>query len=405
MRLAIPNARGRPPARGPNVLSSRSGRFLQNLRCYTAAVIKRQTTRPKSVDARRQQELRRLLLAWYRLHRRRLPWRAQEPAVSNPYHVLVSEAMLQQTQVDTVVGYFQRFVRAFPTFAALAAADEQAVLLLWQGLGYYRRARHLHAAARKIVHEHGGEVPDDPALIAKLPGVGRYTAGAIASIAFGKPEPILDGNVARVLARWFAIERPIDQAAVRAELWELAAALAPGESPGDFNQAMMELGALVCSPRSPRCLGCPVASLCQAHARGVTETIPARLPRKAPRKVEHHVLAMRRGGKYLFEQRPARGLWANLWQLPTIETWSGSVSPRRVRKWIAEQIGLEAEPPEPLERFAYQTTHRSLSVQLWAAEVGAGRPREGMLWRALDNVDDLPISNLQKRAMGGLRKK
>jgi len=348
------------------------------------------------IDSRAVEEIRRLLLAWYRVHRRDLPWRSDKP---DPYHVLVSEAMLQQTQVATVLDYFARFIEAFPTAATLAAADEQQVLKLWQGLGYYRRAKNLHAAAKKIVAEHGGKVPDDPALIAGLPGVGRYTAGAVSSIAFARAEPILDGNVARVLARWFAITKPIDEPATRERLWDLAALLVPRDSAGDFNQGMMELGALVCTPRNPRCLVCPMTLICQAAARGLAEDLPKRLPRRVPKKVEHHIVAIHRDGKFVFEQRPAKGLWAGMWQLPTAETLSGEVAPKRVQAWVKQHVGLAVKLPIESGGLRYQTTHRSLDVRLWMCESPTGKLASPRQWRAFDEIDDLPISNLQTRAI------
>ncbi|MEX0744483.1 MAG: A/G-specific adenine glycosylase, partial [Phycisphaeraceae bacterium] len=270
--------------------------------------------------------LRRALRRWYVANHRALPWRTPPNGGAvppDPYHVLVSEAMLQQTQVATVVAYFERFIAAFPTVEALATADEQQVLRHWQGLGYYRRARHLHAAARRIAADHAGRVPDTVDALLALPGVGRYTAGAVASIAFDRRAPILDGNVARVLARWFAVDELIDQPAGRATLWRLAERVLPQRSVGDFNQALMELGALVCTPSAPKCDTCPVASLCDAKRAERVAELPRRSPRKVPRAVRHVVAAVERDGRYLFEQRPGDGLWSNMWQLPTHESLVG----------------------------------------------------------------------------------
>ncbi|MEZ6191711.1 MAG: A/G-specific adenine glycosylase [Phycisphaerales bacterium] len=226
----------------------------------TTATEPRSNPRPPDADPR-VGKVRQRLLKWYDAHRRHLPWRADKSETPNPYHVLVSEAMLQQTQVATVIPYFNRFIEALPTVDDLAAADEQAVLRLWQGLGYYRRARNLHAAAKAIQQEHGGKVPDTIEALLKLPGVGRYTAGAIASIAYGRPAPILDGNVARVLARLFLIEQPVDAPKTRNTLWQLAEQLVPDKRAGDFNQAVMELGALVCTKVNPSCEACPLSGL------------------------------------------------------------------------------------------------------------------------------------------------
>lgn len=347
--------------------------------------------------------IRRKLLAWYRRHQRQLPWRATKNQTPNPYFVLVSEAMLQQTQVATVIDYFERFIKAFATVEALAAANEQEVLKLWQGLGYYRRARNLHKAAQLIVSEHGGEVPRTVEVIATLPGVGRYTAGAIASIAYSQPAPILDGNVARVLARWFAIEACIDDTATKNELWRLAAELVPKTKPGDFNQAMMELGAMVCSPRGPACLTCPVRSECDANEQGVAESLPVRQKKVAQKVVQHHVLAIKRRGKYLFSQRPANGLWANMWELPTFEDMDAVPKERDVAKRIKLQTGLQLASLNKVNSMQHQTTHRKIQFTLWQTSVESGRLKSGVgSWRFLDDVDDLPLAKPQVWAVGVL---
>ncbi|MEX0745152.1 MAG: A/G-specific adenine glycosylase [Phycisphaeraceae bacterium] len=358
-------------------------------------------------------QLRRRLLAWYAHYHRQLPWRAtpqsqispRPSAVrnANPYHVLVSEAMLQQTQVATVIPYFHRFIEQFPTVHDLAAAEEQQVLRLWQGLGYYRRARHLHAAAQAIVQQHAGDVPETLDALLALPGFGRYTAGAVASIAFGRRVPILDGNVARVLARVFNIDEPIDQPATRERLWQLADQVLPRKAVGDFNQALMELGALICMPRRPQCAICPLEALCQARQSGRETTLPRRSPRKAPRAVHHVIAAIERQGRYLFEQRPARGLWSNMWQLPTHETL-GKDSAAALLAWVRETYGLTCSPAPALAPFTHQTTHRTIRFTLQPLRVTAGRLRPGRgVWRKLDSLDDLPLPNPQHKARALLR--
>ncbi len=308
--------------------------------------------------------------------------------------------MLQQTQVATVVPYFLRFIEALPGVEALAAADEQQVLRLWQGLGYYRRARHLHAAAKAIVAEHGGRVPRSVEDLMRLAGVGRYTAGAIASIAYDVTAPILDGNVARVLARVFAIEDAIDQPATRHRLWDLAQQLVTLQltGAGDFNQAMMELGATVCVPRQPRCATCPLCDLCQARRRALVDKLPRTSPRRKPTAVEHHVVAVRCGRRYLFEQRPSRGLWAGLWQLPTRE------APARagdgVGDWLKEHCGLSARRIVRVGKFTQQLTHRRVTFVVWRGQVQ--RTSRGRTWRALNDLDDLPLANPQRRAVAML---
>ena len=238
-------------------------------------------------------------------------------AAPDPYHVLVSEAMLQQTQVATVIPYFKRFIDRLPTLAALAAAKEEEVLRLWQGLGYYSRARNLRRAAIAVVNDHGGELPKDTAELLNLPGIGRYTAGAIASIAFGKRAPILDGNVARVLCRIDKITADPREKATIEVLWTRAAEMMPaagrnGASMGDFNSALMELGAKVCTPRNPKCLICPVREHCEACAAGVQEEIPVRKKSKPTPLLKRWIFCIRRGDRWLIEQRPAKGRWAGM---------------------------------------------------------------------------------------------
>ena len=216
------------------------------------------------------------LLCWYDEAGRDLPWRHTR----DPYAVWVSEVMLQQTRVETVIPYYERFLESFPTARALAEADEDTVLSHWSGLGYYRRARLLHQGVREVVAEYGGEVPEDADARRALPGVGRYTAGAIGSIAFDKEEPVVDGNVTRVLARLLRIKKPIGSSATTNQLWEEAARLVPGERPGDLNQALMELGATLCTPTKPRCLICPLTDACTAAKHGTQYERPIMPPRK-----------------------------------------------------------------------------------------------------------------------------
>jgi A/G-specific adenine glycosylase len=217
----------------------------------------------------------RRLLAWYRVHGRKLPWRRTR----DPYRILVSEIMLQQTQVERVKGYYRRFLRQYPTFDDLAAASEPAVRDAWDGLGYYARARHLHATARVVVGEHRGRLPDDPQVIRRLPGIGRYTAGAVLSIAYGQDEPILDTNAARVLARVFAVRARGGKAALQRRLWDTAGRVTPRGDAGDFNQAIMDLGATVCRPRDPDCPACPVRHDCRARVAGLVKR-DSRKPRR-----------------------------------------------------------------------------------------------------------------------------
>ncbi|MCC7146669.1 MAG: A/G-specific adenine glycosylase [Phycisphaeraceae bacterium] len=358
----------------------------------------------KLPDPRLRATFRARLLRWYRRHHRQLPWRAPLKTLGDPYRVLVSEAMLQQTQVATVIPYFNRFLAAFPTLADLAGADEQQVLSLWQGLGYYRRARHLFAAARAVLRDHAGRIPDHPADLLALPGIGRYTAGAVASIAFGRREPLVDGNVARVLARVFGINHPVDQPAGREKCWQLAQSLLPTRWPGDFNQALMELGALVCLPRQPLCPKCPLKTICQALAKGKTNLWPRLNPRPKPRRVEHHILALQRADKFLFHQRPPRGLWSNMWQLPTCEQAPPSQTDIALTAWATRLLGLRITPPKLLARFQHQTSHRQIHFHLWFSAVNSRKPlpRRGRWLNPSRLPADLPLSNPQRKALAFL---
>nr|WP_318249456.1 A/G-specific adenine glycosylase [Paenibacillus sp. alder61] len=258
------------------------------------------------------------LLKWYERSKRDLPWRRHR----DPYYIWVSEIMLQQTRVDTVIPYFQRFIERFPTLKDLAEAPEEDVLKCWEGLGYYSRARNLQAAARQVVERHGGTVPSVKAEVAALKGVGPYTTGAILSIAFNQPEPAVDGNVMRVLSRYFLIREDIMKTGTRTRMEELAASLIPRGRAADFNQALMELGALICTPKSPSCLVCPVMARCAARLEGAEDALPVKSKAKPPRP-EYRLVALVEGvgehaGRVLVRRRPASGLLARMWELPHI---------------------------------------------------------------------------------------
>ncbi|CAI6065265.1 A/G-specific adenine glycosylase [Cohnella sp. JJ-181] len=269
------------------------------------------------------------LLQWYKQAKRDLPWRRSR----DPYHIWVSEIMLQQTRVDTVIPYFNRFMEKFPTIVALAGAPEEDVLKAWEGLGYYSRARNLQAAAREIADKHGGLLPDDKSVVAGLKGIGPYTSGAIMSIAFGRPEPAVDGNVMRVLSRYFCIDEDIARPAVRVGMEGLARELIPEGEASDFNQALMELGALVCTPKSPSCLLCPVMAHCQGRLAGRETELPVKSKAKPPRP-EHRLAALIQDaqGRVLVRQRPESGLLARMWELPHV------VAPER-DAWDSPALG------------------------------------------------------------------
>ncbi len=271
------------------------------------------------------------LLNWYDAGHRELPWRT----LPTPYRVWVSEIMLQQTRVEAVRAYFARWMDALPDIPALASADESVYTKLWEGLGYYSRVRNLHRAAVLLCEEYGGELPADYDKLLSLPGVGAYTAGAVASIAFGLPVPAVDGNVLRVAARLENEFTPITDATFKKQTQERFAALMPRERPGDFNQALMELGATVCLPNgAPRCRDCPLQHLCEGFHRGNAALLPLRAPKK-PRRIENRtVLVVRCGQLVGLRQRPKKGLLAGLWELPSLD---GHLSPDELRTALTEQ--------------------------------------------------------------------
>ena len=307
---------------------------------------------------------RRALLEHFDRNRRALPWRSER----TPYRVMVSEFMLQQTRVETVVPYYERWVRRFPGWDALADAGEDEVLREWTGLGYYRRARNLHRTAQVVRERFGGDLPEEPAALKRLPGVGEYTAGAVASIAFGWAVPAVDGNVKRVLCRLFDMEAP-----TAGRLREMAGGLVDPGRPGDFNEAMMELGATVCTPRSPGCGGCPVREWCRARAVGTVAERPARRPRKRVPRVEHvAVVVVGRaspadpGGGHpsivtLLRKRPDSGLLAGMWEFPSLEL-TGDEKPGGARIAAAaarllKDIAIAARPTTPLNPVRHAFTH------------------------------------------------
>ncbi len=275
----------------------------------------------------------RQLLEWYAARKRDLPWRRTR----DPYAIWVSEVMLQQTQVKTVLGYYERWMQRFPTVAALAAAADADVLHAWQGLGYYSRARRLLSGARAVTERHGGELPRDVAALLALPGIGPYSAGAIASIAFGLPEPLVDGNVVRVLTRWFALRGDPAKAPLKQRLWQLARQLVPADRPADFNQGLMELGATLCTPLSPRCPECPLAVECAALKQGLERDLPELAKRKKPTELLTAAAYVRRGDAVLLRQLPPDApRWAGLWVLPFVELNAGETPQRGAERALQE---------------------------------------------------------------------
>jgi A/G-specific adenine glycosylase len=338
---------------------------------------------------RRDEELDRTLSVWFREHARPLPWRRTP---RDPYLSLVSEYMLQQTQVARVLEKFGPFIARFPTLEALACAGLDDVLAEWSGLGYYRRARHLHACAGAIVERHGGVVPAGVPELLGLPGIGRYTAGAIASIVYNRPAPIVDGNVARVLLRVRGERVP--QVEGMAFAWREAEKLAgASRDVAAFNEGLMELGATVCTPAKPRCGECPIAALCVARARGEQDEIPAPKTAAARSTVYMACVVVRDGrGRVLLEKRPETGLWAGLWQPPTVES-SGR---RPTREAVGAALG--AEGLKRVGGFVHTTTHRDVRFTVYGAERVAA---VGRRWFTPAEAEALAMGNPQRRMVGG----
>ncbi len=334
----------------------------------------------------------RALLAWYGRTRRDLPWRRSR----DPYGVWVSEIMLQQTQVERVKDFYVRFLDRFPTVAALAAAAEHDVLRFWEGLGYYRRARQLHAAAKTIVADHAGEFPRTLAGLRSLPGIGRYTAGAIASIAFDLPEPIVEANSRRVIARLAGHAAPLGTAAGDEPIWELAAGLVPQQHPGRFNQALMDLGALVCTPDQPLCGTCPLAACCVAKQTGRVAEIPMKAARREVKHVCETAVVVRWAGRVLVVRRGPGEWWEGLWDFPRLPG-----AARVVRRGIERSdvlSGLACGATTQLGTIAHTVTHHRITLDVVACAAGrSGKAATGRRWVTATSLASLAMTSPGRR--------
>jgi A/G-specific adenine glycosylase len=344
----------------------------------------------------RRAELVGRLGAWFDTARRDLPWRRTR----DPYAIWLSEVMLQQTRVKTVEDYFPRFLKAYPSVAHLARADLADVLGAWSGLGYYRRARALYAGAREVVAHYGGELPTDAVALRTISGIGPYTAGAIASIAFGAKEPLVDGNVARVLARLFALRCDVRSPAGSRQVWAIAADLVPEDRPGRHNEALMELGATVCLPGEPRCDVCPVRDLCAAHREGVQGELPIAKKKKPPREMSMLALVTRRDQRVLLGRRLPGGLFGGLWEPPMVEEGDASAE--------ASFTALLGVTVRAMKRVAEQThllTHRKLRITIATAEIGSdpgppgGTTYDSLAWKGTSELRTLAMSSLARKVL------
>ncbi len=344
---------------------------------------------------------RRALLRWYDRHKRDLPWRKRQ---RDPYAQWVAEIMLQQTRVDTVLSYYERFLDRFPTVTALARAHHDAVLKLWEGLGYYRRVLHLHRAAIEL-DEADRPVPTTAADLRTLPGIGEYTAAAIASIAYGERVAAVDGNVARVIARLFGVTDDILSTRGKARITAIAHELIPPGRPGDFNQAWMDLGSSICTPTSPDCPRCPLCKDCNAVATGRSESLPRRgIERdRTPRAQSLVVGVFARNGRLLMRRRPPGGLWSNLWELPGVVV-AGTKGHARAVRLLANDCGLDgASDVTKVGTVRHKLTHRSLTFHVYRSEVQRGmRLREkdtARCWVTASERTNLSISTAHRRIL------
>ncbi|MCF8128000.1 MAG: A/G-specific adenine glycosylase [Deltaproteobacteria bacterium] len=339
--------------------------------------------------------IQRKLLDWYQEHHRSLPWRK----TSDPYRIWVSEIMLQQTQVKTVIPYYERFISAFPDLETLADADLQKVLKIWEGLGYYARARNLHRAAQEIMANHGGVLPQNPTALKALPGIGEYVAAAVSSIAFGQPHAAVDGNVKRVLARFHKIDSPVNDPAFGNVFKNAATAFFDESNPGKFNQAMMELGALVCTPKNPDCRGCPLARKCLAF--GEKGEYPKRLKKARTREYHIAVGIVWKGPKVLITQRNPEGLLGGLWEFPGGKIKDDESPPMACAREIKEEVNLVVEPRERIARVRHAYTHFRIVMDVFPCDYRSGRVHlrgpVDFRWIGLHQIENFPFPGANRK--------
>jgi A/G-specific adenine glycosylase len=338
----------------------------------------------------------RRLLAWYDKNRRNLPWRKMR----DPYAIWVSEIMLQQTQVDTVIPYFSRFIKRFPTIRSLARASRDDVLKTWENMGYYARARHLHEAAVNLVEDHRGKFPTTPEGLLSLPGIGAYTAGAILSIAFDKPVPAVDGNVRRVMSRLMAFRKPLREPSVQKKIEKTVQALMPQDRPGQFNQAMMDLGATVCLPRNPACGSCPLALSCLALIRGLQNDIPP-VPKRAA--LPHRDMTagiIQKNGRVLVVKRPEKGLLGGLWKFPGGRREDGLSLQQGLRQSVLGEVGIDVAVGRKLLSVDHGYTHFLVTLHAYSCRHLKGRPKAldcaGWSWVPVERLKNLAFSKAER---------
>ncbi|WP_179299636.1 A/G-specific adenine glycosylase [Rubrivirga marina] len=351
---------------------------------------------------------REALPAWFDGARRPMPWREPGPdGRRDPYRVWVSEVMLQQTRVETATPYFRRFTERFPTVRDLAEAGQDEVLKLWEGLGYYSRARNLHRAAQQVVADHDGEVPSDEEAFRALPGAGPYTAAAVLSLAFDTPLAVLDGNVIRVLTRVFAIDADARSGRTRRQLQDLADVLLDPAHPGRWNESVMELGATVCTPRSPACPRCPLNDVCQAYARGAPEAFPV-VSKRAP--VPHHTIAVGLviddASRVLIQRRPEDAMLGGLWEFPGGKVEDGETPGEACVRELREELAVEVEVSAPIARVEHAYSHFRITMHAFRCRLVSGEPAsetgEPIAWVPIDALDDYAFPRANRRVIEAL---
>ena len=336
-------------------------------------------------------EFAKLLLDWYDAHARVLPWRG----IRNPYCTWVSETMLQQTRVETVLRYYPRFIERFPTVEALAAAPEADVLKMWEGLGYYRRARNLHKGAKQVAEDMQGVIPHDVKALKTISGIGDYTAGAIASIAYDQPVPAVDGNVIRVISRVMGVRENVGVPSVKRQIEAHAASLVDDARPGDFNQAMMDLGATICVPGTPSCDRCPVCTLCDAYHAGDAEELPE-LPRKNPPKVIHYDLCLVIGENRVLMRQRTETMLQGLWVFPMTEEHH---TMKQLQAMVKKRMGATVENLRFLGEAKHVFTHQVWQMKIYAMDTASGKAPEGWRYVTLEEMGQLTIPTAVKKAV------
>lgn len=338
------------------------------------------------------------LLDWFDKNRRDLPWRRSR----SPYSTWISEIMLQQTRVETVKAYYERWMKRFPDVQTLAEADEQEVLKLWEGLGYYSRARSIHKAARLIVSEYGGKIPSDPAVLRKLPGIGDYTAGAIASIGYGLPAAALDGNIRRILARYYDIADPVRTPQTEKLLWKLAEDNLDRERPGDHSEALMDLGSAICLPENPQCLLCPLCEDCLARKHGTTAERPVMIKAEP---IPHYIVTAalipdESGERFLLTKRPAKGLLGGMWEFPGGKQETGETLEACICREIREELDIAIHVGESFGVYKHAYTHFKVTLHAFRCEHISGDPKplaaDELGWFTREEMQTLPMGKIDR---------